>query len=289
MKRLIASAALLALLALLATACAETGAQPLGPAPSGERTSSPSGEPASPSPSKVPKTTFEVWFTYGGSLFVTHRTRPETSSEEAQALDGLFAGPTDEERAAGVGTEIGPDIEWTDLLVDDRVATVTLNDAFMDQETPAIAVARLAQIVYTLTQYDTIDGVLFEVEGMPLTNFGGYGIPRPQRREDFADQLPWILVEAPGIGHRVSSPVTIAGSADVFEAVVSISILDENGNTIASTFTMATCGTGCRGTYSTDVEFPIETTQPGTIHVYEVSAMDGSEINVVDIPVTLTA
>jgi hypothetical protein len=274
---------------LLATACAETGAQPLGPAPVGEPTSSPSGEPGSPSPSVAPKTTFEVWFTSGGSLFVTHRTRPETSFEEAQALDELFAGPTDEERAAGVGTEIGPDVEWTDLLVDNRVATVTLNDAFMEQETPAIAVARLAQIVYTITQYGTIDGVLFGVEGTPLTNFGGYGIPRPQRREDFADQLPWILVETPRIGDRVSSPVTIGGTADVFEAVVSIEVLDQTGDTIASTFTTATCGTGCRGTYSMDVQYQVGSTQPGTIRVYEVSAMDGSQQNVVEIPVTLTA
>jgi len=70
---------------------------------------------------------------------------------------------------------------------------------------------------------------------------------------------------------------------------VSILILDEDGDTVASTFTMATCGTGCRGTYSTDVSYDVATTQPGTIRVYEVSAMDGSSIHVVDIPVTLTA
>ncbi len=32
----------------------------------------------------------------------------------------------------------------------------------------------------------------------------------------------------------------------------------------------------------------VGTTQLGTIRVYEVTAMDGSQINVVDIPVTLT-
>ena len=83
--------------------------------------------------------------------------------------------------------------------------------------------------------------------------------------------------------------MTISGTANVFEAVVSIAVLDEHGHTVASTFTMATCGTGCRGTYSTDVRYDVGTTQPGTIRVYEVSAMDGSQINVVDIPVTLTA
>ena len=286
MKRLIAPAALLA---LLATACAETGAQPLGPAPVGEPTSSPSGEPGSQSPSDAPQTTFEVWFTYGGSLFVTHRTQPEDANVGVQALDQLLAGPEADERAAGVSTEIAPDTVWTNLLVEDAVATVDLNEAFVAEETPAIAVASLAQVVYTLTQYDEIRGVVFQIDGEVLTNFGGYELDGAQRREDFADQLPWILVETPGIGDRVSSPVTIAGSADVFEAVVSIDILDQAGDPIASTFTTATCGTGCRGTYSTDVEYEVGSTQPGTIRVYEVSAMDGSPQNVVEIPVTLTA
>ncbi|HYY09106.1 MAG TPA: Gmad2 immunoglobulin-like domain-containing protein, partial [Actinomycetota bacterium] len=77
--------------------------------------------------------------------------------------------------------------------------------------------------------------------------------------------------------------------ADVFEAVVSISIYDQAGRVIASSFTMATCGTGCRGDYSTDVRYDVDRTQAGSIRVYEVSAKDGSPINVVEIPVTLTA
>jgi hypothetical protein len=286
MKRLIAS---LALLAIIATACAETGAQPLGPAPGGPTTSpSTTSDSPSPSPPKPPKTTFEVWFMKDGMLFVTYRTRPEASQEGTDALDELLVGPTGAERAAGVGTEIPAETVWTNLLVDDGIATVDLNDAFVSEETPAAAVARLAQVVYTLTQYDSIDGVVFQVDGEVLTNLGGYELDGAQRREDFEGQLPWIFVESPVGGERVSSPVTISGTADVFEAVVSIAILDQTGETIASTFTMSTCGTGCRGTYSTDVQYQVASTQRGTIHVYEVSAMDGSEINVVDIPVTLT-
>jgi hypothetical protein len=74
----------------------------------------------------------------------------------------------------------------------------------------------------------------------------------------------------------------------VFEAVVSIAILDEHRNVIASSFTMATCGTGCRGTYTTDVRYDVPTRQPGTIRVYEVSAKDGSPLHIVEIPVLLT-
>jgi hypothetical protein len=289
MKRLIALAATLA---ALTTACAETGAQPLGPAPgngsespssTGSPTTSPSG---SPDPSR--SMTFELWFNYDGSLFVTHRTEPFTPAVAARSIEALLDGPTASERAANLGTEINPGTNLLGIAIDDGVATVSFDEAFTSEETPAIAVGSLSQIVYTLTQFDSIEGVIFEVEGEPLTNFGGYELDGAQRRTNFADQLPFILVDTPGIGERVSSPVTIAGTSDVFEAVVSIEILDGNGDTVASTFTMATCGTGCRGSYTTDVRYDVGTRQPGTIRVYEVSAMDGSPIHIVEIPVMLT-
>lgn len=232
--------------------------------------------------------TYELWFNHEGSLFVTHRTEPFTPGVGRRSLEALFDGPTDGERHADVSTSINPGTRLLDLTIDNGVATVDLDATFSAEETPAIAVGSLSQIVYTLTQFDSVDGVVFEVEGTPLPNFGGYELDGAQSRANFADQLPFILVQSPGIGERVSSPVTIAGTSDVFEAVVSIEILDRNGDAVASTFTMATCGTGCRGSYATDVEYSVGTRQPGTIRVYEVSAMDGSPIHIVEIPVMLT-
>jgi hypothetical protein len=100
---------------------------------------------------------------------------------------------------------------------------------------------------------------------------------------------PAIVVTNPRSGDEVSSPVSIEGNADVFEATVSIDVLDSAGKPIVRTFTTASCGTGCRGTFSKAVPFTVDTTQPGTIRVYESSAEDGKPINVVDIPVTLVA
>jgi Immunoglobulin-like domain of bacterial spore germination/Sporulation and spore germination len=291
MKRLIA---MMAVLATLAAACAESGAQPLGPAPGTESptpSTSPSpGSPSvSPSPTPAQSMTYELWFNYDGSLFVTHRTEAFVPGVGARSIESLLEGPTNAESAAGLHSEIQPGTHLLGLTIDDGVATVNLDRAFTSQETPAIAVGSLSQVVYTLTQFDSIEGVVFEVDGRPLTNFGGYEIDGAQRRANFTDQLPFILVQTPRIGERVSSAVHISGTADVFEAVVSIAILDQHDKVIASTFTMATCGTGCRGTWETDVAYDVAATQPGTIRVYEVSAMDGSGIHVVDIPVTLTA
>jgi len=100
---------------------------------------------------------------------------------------------------------------------------------------------------------------------------------------------PAIVVTSPQSDDEVSTPVSIQGNADVFEATVSIDILDSAGKPIVRTFTTASCGTGCRGTFSKAVPFTVDTTQPGTIRVYESSAEDGRPINVVDIPVTLVA
>ena len=114
--------------------------------------------------------------------------------------------------------------------------------------------------------------------GLPSVTISGSPIPQAA-----------IVVTSPRSGDQVFSPVMIRGNADVFEATVSIDILDSAGKTVVRTFTTATCGTGCRGSFSKAVRFAVDTSQPGTIRVYESSAENGKPINVVDIPVTLVA
>jgi hypothetical protein len=97
-----------------------------------------------------------------------------------------------------------------------------------------------------------------------------------------------IEVAQPVNGATVTSPVTVSGTADVYEATVSIRVIDSVNNVIAETFTTATCGTGCRGDYRVDVPYSVNTEQLGVIQVFEVSAEDGRPINVVRVPVTLT-
>jgi hypothetical protein len=79
----------------------------------------------------------------------------------------------------------------------------------------------------------------------------------------------------------------VSGTADVFEAVVSVRILDSAGGEIARTFTTASCGTGCRGDYSVAVSYTVPNEEAGTIEVFESSAKDGQPVNVQQIPVTL--
>ncbi len=233
--------------------------------------------------------TFEVWFGYGEWLFVTERTEPAGPRVGSAAVNALLAGPSAAERAAGVGTSIPDGTDLLGLSIDGGVATVDLSRTFESGGGSLSMFNRLAQLTYTVTQFPSVQGVNLELEGKPVTVFGGEGIilEQPMTRRSYHDRLPAILVQSPLIGERVSSPVTVSGTADVFEAVVSITILDADGQEIASSTTMATCGTGCRGAFSTAVRFSVDGTQHGVVRVYEASAKDGRPIHVIDIPVML--
>lgn len=115
----------------------------------------------------------------------------------------------------------------------------------------------------------------------PTTDASPEPSPQPKTSNDA------ITVESPAPGAAVTSPVTVAGNANVFEATVSIRILDSDGEILVETFTTATCGTGCRGTFTEDVSFDVDAEQAGTVMVFESSAEDGRPIHVVRIPVTL--
>ena len=297
MKRLIGFAVGLG---LLAAGCAGNGAVTVGPlddspspSPSASASTSPKPTPsttASPGQSG-PTVTYEVWFTRGESLFVTKRTQPATVAVGSASLNAMLAGPNGAERAAGVGTTIPSGTKLLGLNIENGIATVDMSGTYDDGGGSASERMRLAQAVYTITQFPTVQGVNFRLDGEPVEAFSGEGIvlDHPQTRADYDDLLPAITVESPVIGQQVSSPVTVSGTANVFEATVSIRILDEDGTKIAESFDTATCGSGCRGDYSDKVPYQVDHDQAGTVMVFESSAKDGSPTHVVKIPVTLTA
>ena len=72
---------------------------------------------------------------------------------------------------------------------------------------------RLAQVVYTLTQFPTVRSVIFQVEGQTVTVFGAEGIvlDAPVGRDDFNEQLPSIFVDRPAFGAALVNPGRISG------------------------------------------------------------------------------
>lgn len=111
------------------------------------------------------------------------------------------------------------------------------------------------------------------------------GKAETQRNEP--GNAPAIVVSDPVSGASVTSPVTISGKADVFEATVSFRIRDASGAVIQEAFTTATCGTGCRGDYSEEVRFKVAEKQEGMVEVFWESPENGTPQDVVQIPVSL--
>lgn len=290
----IGSVVLTGLVGVAACAPAPTGG--LGPAPGGSTSPRPTSQPThttpAPPPSSAPTAspvTLQTWFTRDGKLFQTQRTVPATRGVGKAAINAVLAGPSTTEASAGLVSDVPAGTSLLGLNIVRGVATVDLSSSF-GASAPASAVSlRLAQLVYTLTQFGSVRSVHWRINGQDVTSVAGVPVTGPQTRAGYAGDLPPILVTSPLIGATVTSPVTVAGTANVFEAVVSIEILNASGKEIARTFTMASCGTGCRGTYSTSVAFSVPVTQKGTILVFERSARDGSPVHVQRIPVTLTA
>jgi hypothetical protein len=97
--------------------------------------------------------------------------------------------------------------------------------------------------------------------------------PEPTEQPTTPPAAP-IEVGSPVAGASVTSPVVVSGTADVFEATVSMEVRDELGHVVGSGFATATCGTGCRGDYEARVRFKVDHEQAGTIVVYEANPSD---------------
>jgi hypothetical protein len=100
--------------------------------------------------------------------------------------------------------------------------------------------------------------------------------------------LPNIYVDRPAYGAGLGNPARIVGSANVFEAQFLITLIDANGTVVAETPAMATCGTGCRGTFDVTVSYAVAAPGWGTLRVWDGSARDGSPENVREYPVWLS-
>jgi germination protein M len=216
---------------------------------------------------------------------------PEDKAVAAAAMRELLAGPTKDEEDAGLATAIPEETELIDLALESetKVVTVNLSDEFESGGGSLSMRARLAQVVYTLTQFPTIETARFQLEGEPVDVFGGEGVvlEEPVGRVDFEDVTPLIFVEAPAPGDTVSGPIRVWGTANTFEATFMIDVRDANDQIVANEVVTATSGSGTRGTFDVEIALSSHAAGDGAVIAYEISARDGGRVNVVEIPVTI--
>jgi germination protein M len=281
----------------------ETPSIPPSPSvsPSAVPSASPSTPPsASPNGSPSPTTPVETmivraYYVYDGApgvegLVPTLRTVPKTAGVARAALNALFDPEQVLDQYSQLSTAIPAGSKVLGISIKNGVATVDLSSGFESGGGSASAKFRLGQVVYTLTQFSTVRSVLFQVEGRTVTTFGPEGIvlDGPQSRKDFEDQLPSIFVDRPAFGAAANNPTRVTGTANVFEATFRIALLDSSRKVLVDQRAMATCGSGCRGTFDVTLQYDVPKAQWGTLRTYFGSAVDGSPEDIRDYPVWLT-
>jgi germination protein M len=215
-------------------------------------------------------TALRIYLLRDGKVAPVRRDIPATEEVATAVVHALAQGATSQERAEGLSTAYPAGAPVTGVTVDNGVATVTLNQTLSH---PA-----LAQVVYTLTQFATVQGV--RTSRM-------IGDAPPLTRASFEDVTPSILVESPLPGEIVTSPLRVRGTANTFEATFDLAVLNSSGVRIAWRFVTATSGSGTRGSFDTTVSFA-RSAGALTLEAYEPSAENGKPTHAVRIPVVQT-
>ena len=87
-------------------------------------------------------------------------------------------------------------------------------------------------------------------------------------------------------GDNLVSPVTIEGDAVAFENTVIVELRNQEHETmVKESVTVKSPDIGKSGLFSITLHFDFSSTKEGYVAVYEESAKDGSEVNLVEIPV----
>jgi len=207
-----------------------------------------------------------LYFLRDGQVGLARRLAGEDGRNiGAAAVEQLLAGPSAADRSAGLTTAIPAGTRLEDLAIEEGVARVELSRPLGEAAT--------AQVVYTVTQFPSVRRV--ELEG------------EQHVRADFETETPPILVELPAPGDEVPSPLNLSGTANTFEATFQAEVVDGSGRVVGERFVTATSGSGTRGTYSAKLPFTVDSSGPGKLVVFELSAEDGSRTHEIEIPLEL--
>ena len=217
-----------------------------------------------------------VYFLREGKVAAARRSVEHTGDVAGAAIRALIEGPTAAESDAGLATAVPAETRLQSLTIVNVSARIALERPEIDEE-DVQTTASVAQVVYTLTQFPTVRGVVYEGTRVP-----GAGL----NRKDMEEWTPAILVESPVVGETVRSPIRVTGTANTFEANVMLRV-EAGGRTLAERFTTATSGSGQRGTFDATLAVPSGSPRRIVLVAFESSAEDGRATNVVRVPLRL--
>jgi hypothetical protein len=193
-------------------------------------TAPPTTAPTATTTPPPPPVDVRVYFLRGERLVIDHRDVAGPAVLGA-ALTALLEGPTGD-----LVTTIPDGTELLGVNLVDGTATVDLSQEFGTGGGSLSMTARVAQVVFTTTQFDNVDQVVFWIDGGPIEYLGGEGLimTEPWTRADVSRELTGsVLVDRPHPGDTVTSPFTVTGEADVYEGDFPIEI--RRGDTVLAT------------------------------------------------------
>jgi spore germination protein GerM len=130
-----------------------------------------SAQPSAPAPAATEATLPRVFFVNGDEKLVR---RPlavdgtETESAVTAVLKALAGGPSDDYRAEGLASALGPDVGLRLLGVVDRTAQIEIVPSARNPTADRLPLA-VGQIVLSATSVDGVDQVTLEENGQPLS------------------------------------------------------------------------------------------------------------------------
>lgn len=216
------------------------------PEPSPGDTSTPTESPEpSPSPSETVTTTVAVWFMVDtrAGLRLARELHDIPAADSVQAaVEQMIAGADDPDYA----TAWNPATEVLGVTQESGLITVDLSE---DARTANIgsegAALMIQQLVWTASSAvgDPAVPVLLTIEGEPAGELWGVvEWTEPVTRAEAMGVRVLVQIDEPSEGAPATSPVTVRGEANVFEATLPWAVLDASGTEVQTGFAMTAAG-----------------------------------------------
>ncbi|MFA9446692.1 GerMN domain-containing protein [Egicoccus sp. AB-alg6-2] len=223
-------------------------------------------------------------------LVSVQREIPSTQGIALATLRELIDGPSSADKALieGLSTSVPGETLVLGVNIADGLATVDLSREFESGGGSLSMFSRLAQVIYTVTQFPTVDEVQFHLDGQPVRVFSGEGITidEPASRADFVDLLPTVFVDTPAAGAKAQTPLRLTGMGAVFEATFQYRLETVDGTVLDEGYAMTDNGMGW-GSFDITLDVSVDAPTEAVLTVYEYSAKDGSVQALRETPLTL--
>jgi hypothetical protein len=246
----------------------------------------------------------KIWLVQGKGLVERRRAHRQTVRVATAALQELLAGPTRGERGrSAVTTAIPGGTRLLGIGIENGIATVDLSSQFQAGAGSESLQLRLAQVVYTLTQFPTVKEVRFQLDGAPVDVLSNRGIvvDRPVGRRDYGNPdcagIPsskqgFIAINYPprgalivGRGH-IEQIVPVRGCSSTFEGTLNWDVKTKDGVAVAAG--VAQGGSLRPGPFRFNIRPTSVGEGPAVLEVYEPPASgEGGPTSRATVPVVL--